>query len=113
MKICVSGHVREKTTRECIRMARRKRRYAVPGVEQGMQAFKADVMKREGYAVDPNRPDDVKYEVAKELGVPLQPGDNGGLTTESVGHVGGKIGGSMVREMIRLAQEQIANREQP
>ncbi len=94
-------------------MARRKRRYAVPGVEQGMQAFKADVMKREGYAVDPNRPDDVKYEVAKELGVPLQPGDNGGLTTESVGHVGGKIGGSMVREMIRLAQEQIANREQP
>lgn len=85
----------------------------MPGVEQGMQAFKADVMKREGYAVDPNRPDDVKYEVAKELGVPLQPGDNGDLTTEAAGHIGGKIGGSMVREMIRLAQEQIANREQP
>lgn len=83
----------------------------MPGVEQGMQAFKADVMKREGYAVDPNRPDDVKYEVAKELGVPLQPGDNGGLTTEAAGQIGGKIGGSMVREMIRLAQEQIANRE--
>lgn len=93
-------------------MARRNRRYAVPGVEQGMQTFKADVMKREGYAVDPNRPDDVKYEVAKELGVPLQPGNNGGLTTESVGHVGGKIGGSMVREMVRLAQEQLA-KEQP
>jgi len=95
-------------------MARRRRRYAVPGAEQGMQAFKADVMKREGYAVDPNRPDDVKYEVAKELGVPLQPGgDNGELTTESVGHVGGKIGGTMVREMIRLAQEQLVNKEQP
>lgn len=85
----------------------------MPGVEQEMKAFKANVMKREGYAVDPNRPSDVKYEVAKELGVPLRPGDNGGLTTESVGHVGGKIGGSMVREMVRLAQEQIANREQP
>lgn len=83
----------------------------VPGVEQGMQAFKADVMKREGYAVDPNQPDDVKYEVAKELGVPLHPGDNGGLTTESVGQVGGKIGGAMVREMIRLAQEQLANKK--
>ncbi|AIQ15155.1 alpha/beta-type small acid-soluble spore protein [Paenibacillus durus] len=93
-------------------MARRKRKYAVPGVEQEMQTFKANVMQREGYAVDPNRPDDVKYEVAKELGVPLQPGENGGLTTESVGHVGGKIGGSMVREMIRLAQEQLAAREQ-
>ncbi|OAB41517.1 alpha/beta hydrolase [Paenibacillus glacialis] len=92
-------------------MARRKRRYVVPGVEKGMQAFKADVMKREGYAVDPNLPDDVKYEVAKELGVSLHPGDNGGLTTESVGQVGGKIGGAMVREMIRLAQEQLANRK--
>lgn len=93
-------------------MARRKRRYVVPGVEEGMQAFKADVMKREGYDVDPNRPDDVKYEVANELGVPLQQGNNGGLTTESVGHVGGKIGGAMVREMVRLAQEQLANKEQ-
>ncbi|WP_410512864.1 alpha/beta-type small acid-soluble spore protein [Paenibacillus sp. BR2-3] len=94
-------------------MARRKRRYAVPGVEQDMQTFKANVMKQEGYTVDLNRPDDVKYEVAKELGVPLQPGGNGGLTTESVGHVGGKIGGAMVREMVRLAQEQMANRDQP
>lgn len=92
-------------------MARRKRKYAVPGAEQGMQAFKAEVMKREGYAVDPERPDDVKYEVAKELGVPLQPGNNGNLTTESAGHIGGKIGGSMVREMVRLAQEQLANKK--
>ena len=94
-------------------MARRRRKYAVPGVEQDMQTFKAEVMRREGYAVDPNRPDDVKFEVAKELGVPLQQGDNGGLTTEEAGHIGGKIGGSMVREMIRLAQEQLANPKQP
>lgn len=85
----------------------------MPGVEQGMQAFKVDVMRQEGYAVDPNHPDDVKYEVAKELGVPLHPGDNGCLTTESVGHVGGKIGGTMVREMIRLAQEQLVSRGRP
>ena len=89
-------------------MARRRRNYAVPGAERGMQAFKAEVMKREGYAVDPNRPDDVKYEVAKELGVPLKPGFNGDLTTEEAGHVGGKIGGSMVREMIRLAQDRLS-----
>ena len=89
-------------------MSRRKRKYAVPGVEQEMQTFKANVMRREGYSVDMNHPDDVKYEVARELGVPLQPGENGGLTTESVGHVGGKIGGSMVREIVRLAQEQLA-----
>jgi len=92
-------------------MARRRRRYVVPGAEMGMQAFKTEVMKREGYAVDPARPDDVKFEVAKDLGVPLKPGDNGGLSTESVGHVGGKIGGPMVREMIRLAQERLSNQK--
>lgn len=75
-----------------------------------MQRFKAEVMRREGYDVDPNRPDDVKFEVARELGVPLRPGQNGNLTTESVGQVGGKIGGTMVREMIRLAQQQLSER---
>lgn len=89
-------------------MARRNRKYAA----QGMQTFKADVMRGEGYRVDPNHPDDVKYEVAKELGIPLQPGGNGGLTTEAAGHIGGKIGGSMVREMVRLAQEQLADKGQ-
>ncbi|MBD2872055.1 alpha/beta-type small acid-soluble spore protein [Paenibacillus arenilitoris] len=88
----------------------RRRRYSVPGAERGMQQFKAEVMKREGYAVNPERVDDVKYEVAKELGIPLKPGDNGELSTESAGHIGGKIGGSMVREMIRLAQDKLAGR---
>lgn len=93
-------------------MARRsRRRLLVSGAEQGIQALKADVMKREGYSVNPTRPDDVKYEVAKTLGVPLQPGDNGELQTEEAGRVGGKIGGPMVREMIRLAQEQMMKRK--
>lgn len=80
----------------------------VPEAEQGVRMLKVEVMRREGYRVDPNRPDDVKYEVARSLGVPLGAGDNGKLSTESVGHVGGKIGGAMVREMIRLAKEQLA-----
>ncbi|WP_442956425.1 alpha/beta-type small acid-soluble spore protein [Paenibacillus sp. YIM B09110] len=88
-----------------------RRRYTVPGAEQAMQAFKADVMKREGYAVNPNRPDDVKFEVAKELGIPLQSGYNGELSTEDAGHIGGKIGGSMVREMIRLAQDKLSKQD--
>lgn len=93
-------------------MARRSnRRLLVPEARSGMDAFKADVMRKEGYAVDPSRPNDVKYEVASSLGVPLQPGDNGQLSTESAGKIGGKIGGSMVREMIRLAQEEINKRE--
>lgn len=90
-------------------MARRSsRRLVVPGAEKAMDAFKVEMMRREGYNVNPNRPDDVKYEVARNLGVPLTRGYNGELTTESVGLVGGKIGGTMVREMVRLAKEQLA-----
>ncbi|THF84275.1 alpha/beta-type small acid-soluble spore protein [Cohnella fermenti] len=93
-------------------MSRRgNRRPVVDGAEQALRTLKADVMRREGFAVDPSRPDDVKYEVAESLGVPLTQGDNGKLTTEAVGHVGGRIGGSMVREMIRMAQEKLS-REQ-
>jgi small acid-soluble spore protein D (minor alpha/beta-type SASP) len=92
-------------------MTRRKgRRILVPGVKEALTAFKTEVMRSEGYAVDPNRPDDVKYEVARELGVPLKPQYNGKLTTESVGHVGGKIGGAMVREMVHLAKEELTKR---
>jgi small acid-soluble spore protein D (minor alpha/beta-type SASP) len=91
-------------------MARSRRRLVVPSAEEGLKAFKADIMRNEGYAVNLDQVDDVKYEVAKELGVPLKPNGNGNLTTESVGKVGGKIGGAMVREMVRLAKEQLVKR---
>lgn len=90
----------------------RRRKLIVPEAEQGVRAFKAQVMANEGYAVDPARPDDVKYEVADELGIPLRPGGgNGRLTTEEAGQVGGQIGGAMVREMIRMAQEKLSRKE--
>jgi hypothetical protein len=90
---------------------RRSRRPAVDGAERALDTLKADVMRKEGYAVDPSRPNDVKYEVAQSLGVPLSSGDNGKLTTEAVGQVGGRIGGSMVREMIRMAQEKLSQQQ--
>lgn len=90
-------------------MARKRRssRLVVPSAERAMDAFKVDVMRKEGYDVDPQRPDDVKFEVAKELGIPLKRGDNGEMKTEDAGRVGGRIGGSMVKEMIRMAQEKL------
>ena len=86
-----------------------RRRPVVPGAGRGLDQFKAEVMKRQGYAFNAERPDQVKYVVARTLGIPLQaPGANGQLTTEQAGKVGGRIGGTMVREMIRMAQEQLA-----
>lgn len=90
---------------------RRSRQLVVPGAEQGMADLKAKVMQAEGFTINPENPNDVKYEVAEELGVPLSHGYNGNLTTEQAGQVGGKIGGSMVREMIRIAQDKLSKQE--
>lgn len=67
-------------------------------------------MKEAGYDVDLNNPESIKYEVAEEQGVPLQKGNNGHLTSEQAGKVGGPIGGNMVKEMVKMAKEQIANK---
>ncbi|MCT8138095.1 alpha/beta-type small acid-soluble spore protein [Anaerobacillus sp. CMMVII] len=88
-------------------MPRRKRRLLVPEAQDGVNQFKANVMANIGYEVDPASPDDVKYEVAKELNVPLKKGNNGNLTSKQAGQVGGQIGGSMVKEMINMAKNNL------
>ncbi|WP_159881430.1 alpha/beta-type small acid-soluble spore protein [Paenibacillus puerhi] len=92
-------------------MARRRNRQpVVPGSGQALDAFKAEVMHRAGYTASSAQPERVKYEVASSLGIPLKPSGNGALSTEQAGKIGGQIGGTMVREMIRLAQEQLARK---
>lgn len=82
----------------------------VPEARQGMQELKAQVMSQQGYK---GAPEQVKYEVAGRLGVPLQPGYNGQLSTEDAGKVGGNIGGPMVRELIRRAQQSLSQNSGP
>ncbi|MFJ7933241.1 small, acid-soluble spore protein, alpha/beta type [Sporosarcina sp. NPDC096371] len=82
----------------------------VPEAREGLNQLKADVMKAQGYKVDTVDPGNVKYEIADELGIPLTKGYNGKLTSEQAGKIGGPIGGSMVKEMVRMAQEQIAKK---
>lgn len=45
----------------------------------------------------------LKYEVANEVGVPIDQGDNRNLTTAQVG----KVGGNMVKKLVAIAEEQI------
>ena len=88
-------------------MARRKRRPLVPESRGALDQLKNQVMKNKGYEIDQENPDDVKYEVANEVGVPLHKGYNGSLTSKEAGKVGGEIGGNMVKELVRMAQEQM------
>lgn len=85
----------------------RKNKILVPEARDALDKMKARVMKEKGYPVDMNNPGSVKYEVAEEQGIPLKRGYNGKLTAEQAGKVGGPIGGNMVKEMIKIAQEQL------
>jgi small acid-soluble spore protein D (minor alpha/beta-type SASP) len=80
-------------------MARRNK-ILVPEARKALDDLKAQVagtMKAE----------DAKFETAKEVGVPLNKGYNGNLSTREAGKVGGKLGGSMVRELVKMAQENL------
>ncbi|MCL6570390.1 MAG: alpha/beta-type small acid-soluble spore protein [Bacillus sp. (in: Bacteria)] len=84
-------------------MARRTK-ILVPEARSGLDALKAKV-------VHSTNPEDAKFEAAQEVGVPLKKGYNGQLTSEQAGKVGGRLGGSMVRELIKMAQENLTKKQ--
>ncbi|AFV03136.1 small acid-soluble spore protein [Dehalobacter sp. UNSWDHB] len=57
--------------------------------------------------------DNAKYEVANELGIQLNKGYNGDITSRDAGRIGGqiggKIGGNMVKKMIAFAESNMTN----
>lgn len=79
----------------------------VPEARAQLDQLKVNVMRDKGYNVNSSQPDDVKYEIAKEQGIPLQKGYNGKLTSEQAGKIGGPIGGNMVKEMIKMAKSKL------
>lgn len=48
--------------------------------------------------------DDLKFEVADELGIKLKEGDNGDIKARDAG----RIGGNMVRELIREGEKNLS-----
>ncbi|UYM82240.1 alpha/beta-type small acid-soluble spore protein [Heyndrickxia coagulans] len=88
-------------------MPKRKRKPLIAESRSALDRFKTEVMAKEGYRTDTDHPVDIKYEVASERGIPLQKGYNGKLTAEQAGKIGGPIGGNMVKELVRMAQEQL------
>ena len=56
--------------------------------------------------------DDLKFEIAQELGIPFDRGYNGDKPARLMGAIGGKIGGHMVRRMIQFAEQELAKQQQ-
>jgi small acid-soluble spore protein D (minor alpha/beta-type SASP) len=96
-------HSGNPTIKGGILMSRRRNKILVPEARNGLDALKAKV-------ANTGNPEDAKFEAADEVGVPLKKGYNGQLTSEQAGKVGGRLGGSMVRELVKMAQENLAKK---
>jgi small acid-soluble spore protein D (minor alpha/beta-type SASP) len=95
-------HSGNPTTKGGISMARRNK-ILVPEARNGLDALKARV-------ANTRNPENAKFEAAEEVGVPLKKGYNGQLTSEQAGKVGGRLGGSMVRELVKMAKENLVKK---
>ncbi len=88
------------------------RRPLIPGSENALANFKQQVMAQAGYITTGDNPDGVKFQVAEQQGISLSPLYNGELKTREAGKIGGPIGGLMVREMIKIAEEMLSREDQ-
>jgi small acid-soluble spore protein D (minor alpha/beta-type SASP) len=77
-----------------------RRKILVPEARDALDQLKAKVSG----SADPK---EAKYEIAKEKGIPLKKGYNGRLTSEEAGKIGGRMGGNMVKELVKIAQENL------
>jgi len=85
-------------------MARKNRNnILVPEARAELNQLKAKVAGTQS-------PEDAKFEAAEEVGVPLKNGYNGQLTAEQAGKVGGRLGGNMVKELVKMAQQNLKDK---
>lgn len=78
----------------------RKNKLLFPEARREVDQLKANIAKIK-------EPENAKFETAKELGIPLKNGYNGNLSSHQAGKIGGKLGGNMVREMVKLAEQSL------
>ncbi|WP_028784976.1 alpha/beta-type small acid-soluble spore protein [Thalassobacillus devorans] len=80
----------------------RKNKILVPEAREGLDQLKEKLLN-ERYGTND------KYEIAKEQGVQVSEGYNGDIKAKDAGRMGGSIGGSMVRELVRMAEQQMGD----
>ncbi len=86
--------------REKVDKMAKKNKILVPEARNGLDQLKAKV-------TEANSPDQAKYEVAKEHGIPLSNGYNGNIKAKDAGKIGGNIGGNMVKELVQMAKNEL------
>ncbi|MBU9722195.1 MULTISPECIES: alpha/beta-type small acid-soluble spore protein [Bacillaceae] len=82
----------------------RRNRILVPEAREGLDRLKAQL-------IGANNPNNAKYEVANEQNIPMNRGYNGNMKGKDAGKIGGSIGGNMVRELVKMAEQQMLNKK--
>jgi len=82
----------------------RRRRPLVPDAQTGLDMLKARLQ-------NVMEPEQAKFQAAQQLHIPLQKGYNGQLTAHDAGKIGGQLGGSMVKELVRSAMTRMAQEQ--
>ncbi len=78
-----------------------------PKNRSGLNQFKQQVI-REATGMHIGHLKDVSIEVAKHLNIPLNKTGNRDIQARDAGKIGGFIGGHMVKEMVRMAENELA-----
>lgn len=106
-------------------MSRRRRRsLLVPEARQALDQLKDQVMVERRWDAAPGIGSGAMPStqpmggptvegVAQSLNIPYNPRDNGDMTTRQAGRLGGEIGGSMVKRLIDIAEQQLAQQRRP
>ncbi|MBX6394158.1 MAG: alpha/beta-type small acid-soluble spore protein [Alicyclobacillaceae bacterium] len=90
----------------------RRRRILVPEARPALDRLKRELMEEEGLVSRAASRGDgpLEKEVARRIGIPSGRVDGGEWTTRQAGKVGGAMGGPMVRKLVEMAQQQLADR---
>ncbi|RKQ32972.1 alpha/beta-type small acid-soluble spore protein [Oceanobacillus halophilus] len=78
----------------------RKNKILVPEARNGLDQLKARI-------TNTNNPEETKYEIANEQGIDFHKGYNGEIKAKDAGKIGGNIGGSMVKELVQMAKNEL------
>ncbi|SDH68391.1 small, acid-soluble spore protein, alpha/beta type [Alteribacillus bidgolensis] len=82
----------------------RRNKILVPESRNQLDQLKAKVSNA-------NNAENAKFETAEEHGVTINHGYNGEIKAKDAGKIGGNIGGKMVRELVKMAEQQLNERK--
>ncbi|RAL25591.1 alpha/beta hydrolase [Thermoflavimicrobium daqui] len=88
---------------------RRKRRLLVPEAEPKMEKLQMKLLN-ESMGIHASNREEMKVEVAKQLGIPYNQQGNKEMKAKDAGKMGGAMGGQLVKELVQMSLESLSRK---